>query len=135
MSDICPTCGLPRPLCICQAIAKGEQKIKVKLETRKYKKAITLIVGIDEKQINLKEIAKKLKEKGLYLEISDEIGKKLAEDGYDPAFGARPMRRIVDLTLGDLVGKALLSGEIKEGNKIKILPGVGKNEYKVEIVG
>ncbi|MBI4154582.1 translation initiation factor [Candidatus Woesearchaeota archaeon] len=63
MSDICPTCGLPKPLCICQAIAKGEQKIKVKLETRKYKKAITLIEGIDEKQINIKEIAKKLKEK------------------------------------------------------------------------
>ena len=86
-------------------------------------------------KLMLQDFAKKLKEKGLYLEISDEIGKKLAEDGYDPAFGARPMRRIVDLTLGDLVGKALLSGEIKEGNKIKILPGVGKNEYKVEIMG
>lgn len=63
MSDICPICGLPRPLCICQTIAKGEQKIKVKLETRKYKKAITIIEGIDEKQIDIKEIAKKLKEK------------------------------------------------------------------------
>jgi len=63
MSEICSKCGLPKQLCICQTIAKTEQKIKVKLETRKYKKAITLIEGINEKQINVKEIAKKLKEK------------------------------------------------------------------------
>ncbi len=63
MSDICSKCGLPKPLCICQTIAKTEQKIKVKLETRKYKKAITLIGGINDKQINIKDIAKKLKEK------------------------------------------------------------------------
>ncbi len=63
MSEICSKCGLPKQLCICQTIAKTEQKIKVKLETRKYKKAITLIEGINEKQINIKEIAKKLKEK------------------------------------------------------------------------
>ena len=63
MSDICPTCGLPKPLCICQMIAKGEQKIKVILETRKYKKAITVIEGMNEKEINMKEVAKKLKEK------------------------------------------------------------------------
>ncbi len=63
MSDICSKCGLPMPLCICQTIAKTEQKIIVKLETRKYKKAITIIEGINEKQINIKEIAKRLKEK------------------------------------------------------------------------
>ena len=63
MSEIFSKCGLPKQLCICQTIAKTEQKIKVKLETRKYKKAITLIEGINEKQINVKEIAKKLKEK------------------------------------------------------------------------
>ena len=44
------------------------------------------------------------------------------------------MKRIINLTLGDLIGKAILEGEIKEGDKIKIVPGAAKEEYKAEIV-
>jgi len=80
-------------------------------------------------KVLLDELAVRLKEKGIMLEIDYDLTQKLALDGYQPEFGARPMRRIVDLELGDLVSRAILSGSIKEGDKIKIIPGKAKNEY------
>jgi len=77
----------------------------------------------------LAELATNLREQNINLEITDEAAKKLAEDGYDPAFGARPMKRIINLILGDLLGKAILNGEIKESDRIKIVPGEGKEQY------
>ena len=63
MPEICPKCGLPRELCVCETIAKEGQKIKIKLEKRRFGKSITVIEGIDDKSINLKQLAKKLKSK------------------------------------------------------------------------
>lgn len=63
MSNICPKCGLPKELCVCETIAKEEQRIKVKLIKRKFGKQITLVEGINEKEINLSDLAKKLKSK------------------------------------------------------------------------
>jgi translation initiation factor 1 len=63
MSDIDPITGLPKELSVIETIAKGEQKIKVKLEKRKFGKLITVISGFDPKSINVKHIAKKLKSK------------------------------------------------------------------------
>lgn len=63
MSEICTTCGLPKELCVCESIAKETQKIKVYQEKKKFNKVYTIIEGIDEKEIDLKEIAKKLKTK------------------------------------------------------------------------
>lgn len=63
MSEICATCGLPKDLCVCEAIAREEQKITVSVVKRRFGKLTTLISGIDEKTIDIKEIAKKLKSK------------------------------------------------------------------------
>ncbi|MBN2454622.1 translation initiation factor [Candidatus Woesearchaeota archaeon] len=61
MSEICAKCGLPKPLCVCETIAKESQKIKVYVENKKFRKLSTIIEGLDEKEIDLKEVAKKLK--------------------------------------------------------------------------
>ena len=61
MNDICPRCGLPRELCVCETIAKEEQRINIRLVKRKFGKYTTLVEGIDTKQINIKDIAKNLK--------------------------------------------------------------------------
>lgn len=58
--DICPKCGLPKEACVCEGIAKTEQKIKISVVKRRYGKLITLVTGFD-RGINMKEIAKKLK--------------------------------------------------------------------------
>ncbi len=58
--DICPRCGLPIQACVCQEIAKTEQRIKVGTDKRRYGKIITLITGLS-KDVDVKEIAKNLK--------------------------------------------------------------------------
>lgn len=61
MSETCPKCGLVKELCTCETIAKESQRIRVRLEKRKFGKAYTVIEGIDQKEIDLKQLAKKLK--------------------------------------------------------------------------
>lgn len=61
MSDICPRCGLTKELCVCETIAKEEQRIKISTVKRRFGKLTTIIEGINPKEINIKDIAKKLK--------------------------------------------------------------------------
>jgi translation initiation factor 1 len=63
MSEICPKCGLPQELCVCESIAKESQKIEVSTEKKKFGKVYTIITGIDEKEIDMKTLLKKLKSK------------------------------------------------------------------------
>jgi len=63
MSEICSKCGLPKELCVCETIAKKEQQIRIKTEKRKFGKIMTIIEGIDEKDIDIKDLTKKLKSK------------------------------------------------------------------------
>ena len=63
MSEICPKCGLPQELCVCESIAKESQKIEVTTEKKKFGKVYTVITGIDEKEIDMKALLKKLKSK------------------------------------------------------------------------
>ena len=63
MSEICNTCGLPQELCVCETIAKESQVIGVSLDKRKFGKVYTIITGIDTKEIDIDEVAKKLKNK------------------------------------------------------------------------
>jgi translation initiation factor 1 len=61
MAEICPTCGLPKDLCACGDIEREQQRIRIRLETRKFGKPTTIVDGIDEKNTNLAGIAQKLK--------------------------------------------------------------------------
>jgi translation initiation factor 1 len=61
MVDSCPTCGLPRSLCVCQTIAYETQKVKVKLETKKWNKVTTVIEGLADSGIDLEDLTSKLK--------------------------------------------------------------------------
>ncbi len=61
MSEVCPKCGLPKELCVCETIAKEDQTIVIKSTRKKFGKVYTLISGIDKKQIDLKDLTKKLK--------------------------------------------------------------------------
>jgi ATP-dependent Clp protease ATP-binding subunit ClpA len=80
-------------------------------------------------QILLSELSATLEKKNITLNFSDEAVKKLAKDGYEPQFGARPMRRIIELSIGDLLGKAMLSEQIKPGDTVTITPGEAKGEF------
>ena len=61
MEEICPICGLPKSICACKTISREQQKVKIKLETRKWGKPVTIIEGLDDGKEDLHKLAKKLK--------------------------------------------------------------------------
>jgi len=83
-------------------------------------------------KLKFEELAEKLLSKNIKLKIQEGTAEKLAEEGYDPAFGARPMERILDLVIGDIIGRSLLEEKISEGNTVMLSGGPGKNEYLIE---
>jgi len=87
---------------------------------------------IEIAKLMIADLAENLKIKGIQLTSTEETYQKLAGDGYDPAFGARPMKRLVNINLGDLISKAILAGKVKEGDKIILMPGVRKGEFTYE---
>ncbi len=63
MSGICSTCGLPQELCVCESIAKESQKVVVQTEKKKFGKVYTVISGLNTREIDIKDLFKKLKNK------------------------------------------------------------------------
>jgi len=61
MEVICPVCGLPKELCVCGTIKRETERIKVRLELRKYNKPATVIEGINGNEKELSDMARKLK--------------------------------------------------------------------------
>ena len=61
--EVCNVCSLPKDLCVCQTLAREEQKITVSVVKRRFGKLATTVEGLDGKTIDIKELAKKLKTK------------------------------------------------------------------------
>ena len=61
MAEVCPTCGLPKDLCVCSEIDREQQRIRIRLETRKFGRPTTIVDGINDKNTNLASTAQKLK--------------------------------------------------------------------------
>ena len=60
MNGVCPKCGLQKEFCVCESVAKEEEKIRVEVDIRRYRKATTVISGFS-KDVNLKSLLKDLK--------------------------------------------------------------------------
>lgn len=61
MAGICTVCGLPDELCMCEELAKEQQKIRVYNDTRRYGKTVTIVDGLDGSDIDIDELARMLK--------------------------------------------------------------------------
>jgi len=70
--------------------------------------------------IQLRRVAGRLAEAGFGMEVSDEARDYLAEVGYDPVYGARPLKRAIQRELQDSLALRLLAGEIRRGDTILI---------------
>ncbi len=71
--------------------------------------------------LEISKLAKRLKEKSITLELTEPTRDLLIAKGYDPSYGARPMRRAVERYLEDPLAEALLRGEIKSGDHVEVI--------------
>jgi ATP-dependent Clp protease ATP-binding subunit ClpB len=91
-------------------------------------KPLSLDNIIQVTKLLLRKTEKMLSEKGIGFFVKEEGIKKIAEKGYDPKFGARPLRRFIQDTVeSDIAGK-ILSGEVKRRDKLVI-----NDDMKIEI--
>lgn len=71
-------------------------------------------------EIQVAELAERLRGRRLSLDVSDGARAWLALSGFDPAYGARPLRRLVQREIGDRLAKAILAGEIVDGDTVLV---------------
>lgn len=73
--------------------------------------------------IQLEGLKKRLAERGIGLELTDAAREVLASEGYDPTFGARPLKRAIQRLIQDPLAKQVLSGQVREGDTIQVDAG------------
>ncbi len=88
---------------------------------------------LDICQLMLTSLKKSLKEKDIEFIITDPLKKKISEISYNPAFGAREMRRVIQDKVENVIAQALLTEELKNGETFEISPDF-KLIKKVEII-
>ncbi|MET8980729.1 ATP-dependent chaperone ClpB [Streptomyces sp. NPDC004539] len=71
-------------------------------------------------RLQIDRLARRLADRRLTLEVSEEALAWLATEGNDPAYGARPLRRLVQTAIGDRLAKEILSGEVKDGDTVRV---------------
>ncbi|MCU1646561.1 MAG: clpB [Nocardia sp.] len=87
---------------------------------------VVMFHPLDEEQleeivdIQLNQLQKRLAQRRLNLEVSDSARFWLAVRGYDPAYGARPLRRLIQQSIGDSLAKELLAGEVQDGDTVNV---------------
>ncbi|MGA8047700.1 MAG: ATP-dependent chaperone ClpB [Dermatophilaceae bacterium] len=70
--------------------------------------------------LQVRELTTRLHDRRIMLEVTDAAREWLALTGYDPAYGARPLRRLIQKEIGDRLAKAVLSGEVRDGDIVTI---------------
>jgi len=84
-------------------------------------------------EIQLKRLAKLISDRGLEIEISEQAKDHLAREGYDPAFGARPLKRALQKLIIDPLAMRLLEGKFKPGDTVFVnYTPAGKLELALE---
>ncbi|MFF0458104.1 ATP-dependent chaperone ClpB [Nocardia africana] len=87
---------------------------------------VVMFSALDEEQlehivdIQLAQLQKRLSQRRLKLDVSDSARFWLAVRGYDPVYGARPLRRLIQQAIGDSLAKELLAGEVTDGDLVKV---------------
>ncbi len=74
-------------------------------------------------EIQLRRLAKRLAQRKITLELDDGAKTWLADEGYDPVFGARPLKRVIQRALQNPLAEALLAGDIKDGETVPVSAG------------
>ncbi len=79
----------------------------------------------------LRDVKKRLEEKGIHINVSDKAKEKLVEEGYDPEFGARPLRRTIQRLIENRLSERILEGVVGEGDTINVDEASGELQFEV----
>jgi ATP-dependent Clp protease ATP-binding subunit ClpB len=74
-------------------------------------------------EIQLERLRKLLQERKIAIELDDSARKWLGEKGYDPAYGARPLKRVIQKQLQDPLAEKILLGDIRDGDIVRVTAG------------
>ena len=80
----------------------------------------------------LKALAARVKELGIDIDFSDGAVSAVAEAGFDPTYGARPLRRAIQSRIEDPLSEEILAGRVKAGDKIECVFEDGKFAFKAQ---
>ena len=84
-------------------------------------------------EIQLKRLEKLLTDRKIVLDLDAEAIDWLAEKGYDPAYGARPLKRVMQKELQDPLAEKILSGDIRDGSTVKITAGSDRLNFRPKL--
>ncbi len=87
---------------------------------------------LDITELMFQKLKKNLKEKNIEFVINEPLKEKITELGYNPVFGARELKRVIQEKVENILASALLSGELKRGDKIEIIPEQDKFHIKIK---
>ena len=65
-------------------------------------------------------MSKRLSDRRISLDVTDAARTWLADEGYDPAYGARPLRRLVQREIGDRLARLILAGQVADGQQVTV---------------
>lgn len=82
-------------------------------------------------ELQLKRLSKLLAEKKITIELNQDAKVFLADKGYSPAFGARPLKRVIDTYIGDRISELIILGQVKNGQTIDV--GLGEEELNFNV--
>ena len=74
-------------------------------------------------RLEVRKVERRLRERELALVVEDEVLDLLAREGYDPVFGARPLRRVIERRLQNPLAQAILRGEFRPGDTVRVARG------------
>jgi len=83
-------------------------------------------------ELQLKDLTKRLLERKVQITITNKAKQELAREGFDPAFGARPLKRLIQKKIYDAIALRLLKGEIKEHSQITVDYDEKVKEFKIK---
>jgi ATP-dependent Clp protease ATP-binding subunit ClpB len=82
--------------------------------------------------VQLEHLRKRLAARNINVDISDEAKKLLAEEGYDPTFGARPLKRVIQQRIENPLATRILKGDFGEGDTIRIDADAARHDFRFE---
>ncbi|GAA0634030.1 ATP-dependent chaperone ClpB [Sporichthya brevicatena] len=83
--------------------------------------------------IQVARLAKRLAERRITLDVTPAAAEWLALSGYDPVYGARPLRRLIQTAIGDQLAKQVLAGEVRDGDIVTVDLAAAKDGLELEV--